>query len=53
MISGNNSNNSNPQNTCTVDGQNQLSLKENCFDTYDDSQYLDKCNLYIEVWRNF
>ena len=50
-FAGNQTNNSSPLQECTVtaSSQNQFSLEDNCFDTYAESSYLDKCNYYIEV----
>ena len=34
---------------CPATSQNQFSVEENCFDTYEEAQYLDKCSYYVEV----
>ena len=33
----------------TYNKTRELKVEENCFDTYEESEYLEQCNFYIEV----
>ena len=43
---------SNKEECATYNKTRELKVEENCFDTYEESKYLEQCNFYIEVRSN-